>query len=106
MREVEITLFDEEVGDIYDEGEKISSRTVYARLRKCGQREYYSARQNRFEPDFVAEVWGEEYCGERFAEIDGRTYSIYRSFDNESSGKLELYLTKNIGSKKDRSVFK
>ena len=99
MIEVELTLFNRTVSDMAAEGEKTEPRTIYAALRKMGQSEYFSAQQLRMKPDFVAEVWPDEYMGEKFATIDNdpKEYSIYREFDRDKNGKLELYLTRKIG---------
>lgn len=99
MRECVLTLYDRDVGDLSEKGERMELRKVFATLKNCGQREYFKARQQRFEPAFTAEVWGEEYRGEHFAQIadTDTVYKIYRSYDNEETGKTELYLTKKIG---------
>ncbi len=99
MIEVMLNLYDRTAGDMSAAGERTAGRTVYAALRKCGQKEFYSAQQYGAKPDFVAEVWPDEYRGEGYATInkDTREYGIYRVFDRESTGKLELYLTRKLG---------
>lgn len=99
MIEVELTLYDRTTGDMSSAGQRTEGRTVYAALRKCGQKEFFAARQYGMRPDFVAEVWPDEYRGESCANInnDTKEYSIYRVFDHENTGKLELYLTKKLG---------
>lgn len=97
MREAKIILFDQMTGDMESEGQRTNVVSVFGKISKASQREYFSARQNRFNPEFCVSVWEDEYSGQRYAEINNVKYEIYRTYDNEKTGKTEIYLTKKLG---------
>lgn len=97
MREAKIILFDCGVGDMEEEGQRTNEASIFGRISKVSQKEYFSARQNRFVPEFCVSVWSDEYSGQHYASVDGQKYEVYRTYDNDNTGKTEIYLTKKIG---------
>lgn len=88
-----IKLFD--VSTTYDDAgiaqqeEKVAY--AYAELSSIGQKEYWSgAGTHDVKPEARAVVFSYDYSGEKFCEVNGERYEIYRSFFE--GDRVSLYL--------------
>lgn len=72
-------------------------RDVYGTVESVGANEYFNAAKIDLKPEYRVTVWADEYDGEPFAVLNGRRYTIYRTYLNQS-GKVELYLTGKAGN--------
>lgn len=57
------------------------ARQVYAIRQSIGQKEFFEAGQKKLTPAFVLLVFSGDYFDEREVVVDGKTYSIYRTFE-------------------------
>lgn len=72
---------------------------VFADCYPVGRDEFNIAGQNGYKPSFRADVWGFEYDGQPFIEIEGTRYDIYRTYGPKPNGKIELYANERTGKK-------
>ena len=73
---------------------------VIAQIRDITQTEFSSAGMAGFKPAKQFRVRSWEYCGERFVEYDGITYSVYRTY-LAKDGRMELYTEARAGENFD-----
>ena len=59
------------------------------------QTEFAAAGQRGFQPEAKFTVWAHEYSGEKIIEVDGKRYSIYRTYP--VNGRIELYAGWRVG---------
>lgn len=78
---------DEEI-EIYKE--------VFAVVTSISQSEYFNAGQNGLKPSLKIIVNSFEYEDEKEIDIEGKIYSVYRTF-NTKNEKTELYVTEKAG---------
>lgn len=84
-----------DVSTTYDETgiahQKEKVAYAYAELSSIGQKEYWSgAGTHDVKPETKAVVFSYDYNGEKFCEISGERYEIYRSFFE--GDRVSLYL--------------
>lgn len=83
-------------------GQKISSgyedREVYVCKRSVRQSEFYQAAQQGMKPDFVLEMSAFDYNEETLVELNGRKYTVYRTYERDDE-QIELYCTVKSGDK-------
>ncbi len=96
MIDCDITLIAE-----LDEGSE-EKKSVIATVSTVSQKEYFAAAQVGFKAEFKAEIWFDEYEGQRIVELEDfsfttRRFSVYRSYGPRADGKIELYLTNKVG---------
>lgn len=70
-------------------------RTVMARMRSVSLNEWTSVRQLGHNAEYQALVFFADYEGEEIAEVDGKRYHIYRTYNN--GDYTELYMEEMIG---------
>lgn len=83
-----------------DIGQEIAIETkskVFCEISSISQSEFLTAGQNGIKPEYKIIIWEAEYNDERIIEIDGRRFTIYRSY-SRTDGKIELYAEKRIGN--------
>ena len=85
----------DEIGQEIDLGATESE--VFATKHSIGQTEFYSAAQAGLEPDFKLRVSVFDYNGEKIVKVGDVLYKIYRTFEIETSEKIELYCTRASG---------
>lgn len=73
-------------------------KTVFADIQSISQNEFFKAGQSGLKPQYKILIWGFEYNGETAIELDGKKYSVYRTFLRNDE-KIELYLTEKVGEK-------
>lgn len=73
-------------------------KTVFCEIQSISQNEFFKAGQSGLKPQYKILIWGFEYSGEIAIELDGKKYSVYRTFLRNDE-KIELYLTEKVGEK-------
>ena len=74
------------------DAETVEPREVFCTVRSVGMREMYEALSHGLRPELVIDLAHDfEYQGENFAEVNGVSYQIIRTYYNESNG-IELTL--------------
>ena len=70
-------------------------RTIFAEREAITQHEYVAAGQKDIKPAHKFIVWAFEYEGETDIEYNGKSYTVYRTF--EKGDKVELYAEERGG---------
>ena len=70
-------------------------KEVIGEINSAGQREFFTAGQNGFKPEYVIKMWFADYSGERVIEVDGIRYAIYRTF--KIGNFINLYCERRTG---------
>lgn len=72
---------------------------IFCDIRSVTRSEFYSAAHNGLQPSLV--LWishAADYNGEKLAEVDGRLYSVIRSYRAPGTDAVELTLQAEIGN--------
>ena len=80
-----------------------TTKTVYGEVSSVSQTEFFSGGRIGLTPSMKATIYGFEYNEEPIAKVDGKLYSIYRTYYVNGSDKLELYLEERGGTKDEPS---
>ena len=78
---------------------KVDERTIQCKVDEITRSEWIVAKQAGYNPDAMVEVFSASYNGEQFAEYNGKTFEIYRTFQN--GDKTELYLSEKVGTQRE-----
>ena len=76
---------------------KEETSDVWAQVTSISRDEFYQAGQRNLKPEIRAIVWVSEYNGQDVVEIDGTRYGVYRTYRQDYSDEVELYLEKKAG---------
>ena len=96
------TLIENTVSSFDEYGNPIKTttkRNVFCDLRSVTRSEFYSAAHNGLQPSLI--LWishAADYNGEKLAEVDGRLYSVIRSYRAPGTDAVELTLQVEIGN--------
>lgn len=72
-----------------------TSRTVFAEIGSVSSNEFYQAAQVGLKPEYLVRVFFADYEGEELVELeDGTQMSVYRTYRDDRTERVELYLTK------------
>lgn len=72
---------------------------VFCDIRSVTRSEFYSAAHNGLQPSLVLRIsHAADYNGEKLAEVDGRLYSVIRSYRAPGTDAVELTLQAEIGT--------
>lgn len=74
-----------------------TKREIYARVSSIDRREFFSAGESGFKPEYKFTVFMAEYHGEALCEYEDKTYAIYRSYHVPGTDDLELYVQQKVG---------
>lgn len=80
-------------------GQRIPSesyRQVWAHVQSASRSEWFQAGQSGLRPSLVADTQLINYNGEKTVVVYGKRYSVYRTYYNEESDSIELYLEERI----------
>ena len=72
-------------------------KQVYCKVGSITRNEFYNAGRSGLNPDFMFTVFAADYNGESVCEYRGKTYSIYRTYLNNSD-YIELYVQREGGT--------
>lgn len=68
-----------------------TSTTIFVDEYSIGAKEFYSAAQSGFKPDFLLKTFFGNYNNQPLADYKGKRYTIYRTYTKGDI--IELYLT-------------
>lgn len=72
-------------------------KQVYCKVGSITRSEFYNAGRSGLNPDFMFTIFAADYNGESVCEYRGKTYSIYRTYLNNSD-YIELYVQREGGT--------
>ena len=78
----------------------VERRQVFGQVSSVTANEFFAGGQNGFKPDIRITMFGPDYHGEDNLELDGKTYSIYRTYFGRSD-TIELYCERRTGDAPD-----
>ena len=81
------------IGQAIDE--TLETRTIQCKVDSIGRSEWTTAQQGGYEAEALVKVFSASYQGESLAQYNGKTYEIYRTF--QDGDQTELYLGTRIG---------
>lgn len=79
------------------ERETRTSRQIFCRKQSVTRTEFFAGGRSGLNPAFVFTVFRGDYTGETLIEYDGKTYSVYRTYQPDSD-YMELYAQREGGS--------
>lgn len=79
------------------ERETRTSRQIFCRKQSVTRTEFFAGGRSGLNPAFVFTVFRGDYNGETLIEYDGKTYSVYRTYQPDSD-YMELYVQREGGS--------
>lgn len=74
-----------------------TTKTVIGDRRNVSGSEINEAGQRGIQASLVVDIWAHEYSEEKVVSVEGIIYSVYRTYINEKTGKIELYLERRVG---------
>lgn len=105
-RRTEIDLIEPivEKGDLNQSVETMrKTATVIALADSVTQTEFFSGGRMGLQPSLKAVVYDFEYNGEPIVRVNGKLYTVYRTFYINGSDMVELYLEERGGTKDEPS---
>ena len=85
--------FQDEIGQYQ---KTIRKRQAFGQVTSVTASEFFAGGQNGFKPELRVTMFAYDYNGEENVEIDGRVYSVYRTYQGRND-TIELYLEKRRG---------
>ena len=73
-----------------------SKRQVFCDITSVSASEWFEGGRNGLNPEKRVKMFRFDYEGEKIAEIEGNTFTIYRTF--EDGDEIELYLERRKGN--------
>ena len=92
--------------DFDDYGNQVATETknpIPIEVHSISRNEFYRAGEQKLNPDMMVTTAAINYSGEELIEIDSVYYTIYRSYRDENTDDIELYLRKEVGNAQQRS---
>lgn len=80
-----------------------TTATSFCEIASINQSEFYSAGRMGFQPELKIVMYDFEYNNEKIARVNGKLYSIYRTYFVPGADRVELYLTERGGTKDEPS---
>lgn len=77
------------------EGKK--KKEIYCDIESITWKEWHDAGRNGLKPEFKITAAKHDYENEKFVEIDGEEYAVYRTYNPKNSDDIELYVTQKGG---------
>lgn len=82
-----------------DIGQRVATETstiVYCSVESVSRAEWAAASKIGIKPQYTVRMFSPEYSGEQVAELNGKRYGIYRTYQDKDE-TLELYLEEKAG---------
>ena len=98
---VEITTEKDEINQIVEKTRTTS--TVFAEISSVSQTEFFSCGRLGLQPSLKAVIYDFEYNGEKIVRVNGKLYSVYRTYYVNGADRVELYLEERGGTKDEPS---
>ena len=73
-----------------------SKRSIWAHIQSVSRAEWFQGGQNGLQPSLVADTNVINYQGEKTAIVHGKRYTIYRTYFNDQTDTIELYLEEQV----------
>ena len=70
---------------------------VFCERKSVTRSEFFNAGRNGLNPEYVFTVFKGDYNGETVLEYDGKTYSVYRTYETDDD-YIELYVQRKGGT--------
>lgn len=87
--------------EIQTEGSAVK---VFAEISSITRQEFLAAGTLGLKPSLVATIYSFEYNDEKIVEINGKRYSVYRTYNRVEDDKIELYLEEKEGTADEPST--
>lgn len=71
-------------------------RPIWAHIQSVSRAEWFQGGQNGLQPSLVADTHIVNYQGEKTAIVHGKRYTIYRTYFNDQTDTIELYLEEQV----------
>ena len=71
-------------------------REVFAKIKSITRAEFFDAARQGLNPDLRFDLFTADYEGETMIEYDGKTYAVYRTYEN--GDYMELYVERKGGT--------
>ena len=84
------------VDSLYQSVATYTARNVFARVQSTSRREWQAAHEQGLNPELEATMFGPDYEGEKAVGIDGKLYTVYRTYQG-TNDELTLYLERQVG---------
>lgn len=83
--------------EIFQRIPQITERPCIASVSSASRSEWVAAGHNNLKAALVARTAAVNYHGENKARFNGKVYSIYRTYLDDNSDNIELYLEEDAG---------
>lgn len=80
-----------------------TKKSIIAEINSVSQTEFFNGGRMGLQPSLKAVIYDFEYDGEPLVKVNGKIYSIYRTYFVNGSDRLELYLEERGGTKDEPS---
>jgi len=74
-----------------------TEREVFCNVRSISQNEWFEGARNGLNPEFQVIVFQYDYAGEQIIELNGKRYTIYRTYVRDDE-MIELYIERKQGN--------
>lgn len=98
---VEVTTAKDEINQIVERLR--TTNTVFADISSVTQAEFFSGGRLGLQPSLKAVIYDFEYNGEKIVKVNGKLYSVYRTYYVNGADRVELYLEERGGTKDEPS---
>lgn len=71
-------------------------REVFCNISSVSASEWFEAGRSGLKPEYRATMFYPDYNGEELAELDGKRYGVYRTYQKRTD-EIELYLERKAG---------
>lgn len=95
-----ITTEKDEINQIVEKTRTTAS--VYAEVLSISQSEFFEAGRLGFQPELKVVMYDFEYNDEKIVRVNGKLYSVYRTYYVIGSDRVELYLEERGGTKDEQ----
>lgn len=86
-------------GDLREEIEtEGTAKKVFAELSSITRQEFLAAGSLGLKPSLEAIIYSFEYSDEKIVEVNGKRYSVYRTYNRAEDDRVELYLEEKEGT--------
>ena len=73
-----------------------SRKSVWAHIQSVSRSEWFQGGQNGLNPSLVIDTNRVNYNGEKTVIIQGKRYTVYRTYFDDRSDTIELYLEEQV----------
>ena len=74
----------------------LQKRSLIAEICNVRQSEFFKARQSDLQADIMVKIFYLDYDDEKIVQIGEKLYDVYRTYFNEKTDEMELYLSERV----------